>query len=128
MVIQSSLKLDQQVRTMTNIQIFINFIIIFWVWLAFNPKNFKMITYKNKNGLPMLRSCYNCINFKEIENLERTGYCQRVKLMFAYTLQSNVHPMVKTFYLCQDHEFSNENALKLSAEQVSLENSIRKVV
>jgi len=113
---------------MTNIMNFINFIVLFWVWLAFNPKNLKMITYKNKNGLPMIRSCYNCVSFKEIENLERTGYCTKTKLMFAYTLQNNVHPMVKTFYLCEVHEFSNEAFLKTSAEQVSLENSIKKLV
>jgi hypothetical protein len=87
-----------------------------------------MITYKNKNGLPMIRSCYNCVNFKEIENLERTGYCLATKLLFAYTLQNNVHPMVKTFYLCNEHKFINEEILKQVSEQVSLENSLKKVV
>ena len=113
---------------MTNIVKFINFIMVFWVWLAFNPKTLTRITYKNKNGLPMIRSCYNCTHFKEIENLERTGYCQLVKLMFAYTLQNNVHPMVKTFYLCEKHEFTNEEILKQVSEQVSLEDSLKKLV
>jgi len=62
-----------------------------------------------KNNKPIIRSCANCIHFKKItEKDSQTGYCKVKPLMFAYTMKYNVYAIVKSFCLCEDHLFFDE--------------------
>lgn len=80
-----------------------------------------MKTYKNINGQPILRSCFNCKHFKPLPDNPQQGYCKARALMFAYTLQETVYAMVKSFYLCGSHTLPNEDYLKgIGAEEVDL--------
>jgi hypothetical protein len=40
--------------------------------------------------------------------------------MFAFTHDKSVYPIVKDFYLCENHNFRNEDLLKLESEEVDL--------
>ena len=84
-----------------------------------------MITYKNKNNKPIIRNCYNCKNYVEVNASEKMGYCSARKLMFAYTMQDNVYFLVKSFYLCDIHEFKNEEYLKSVSEHVNMKDVIK---
>ena len=84
-----------------------------------------MITYKNENGRPIIRNCLNCKNYKAIKNLDRTGYCDKLKMMFAYTMESNVFAQVRSFYLCESHLFANEEHLKNHAESVDMRSCLK---
>jgi hypothetical protein len=90
----------------------------------------KLNTYLNKNGYPIIRRCFNCKHWKgdiQIENSEKPlGYCKFSPLYFAFTLQPTVYPITKDFYLCEHHEFDNEQKLAENCEQVSLKDSIKK--
>jgi hypothetical protein len=77
-------------------------------------------TYKNKNGVPIIRKCTNCINFKQIDDNQTIGYCKLIKLNFAFTHEQSLYAMVKDFYVCQSHEFQNENVLRSESEEVEL--------
>ncbi len=81
-----------------------------------------MKTYINRNNKPIIRSCANCIHFKPITPKDtQTGYCHAKPLMFAYTMKWNVYCIVKSFCLCNDHLFHNEDQLKSECEQVNME-------
>ena len=84
-----------------------------------------MITYKNINGKPIIRSCFNCMFYHAIKTEANSGYCKFKPLLFAFTLQSSVFPIVKTFYLCENHKFSNEEHLKATAEAVDLRDILK---
>jgi hypothetical protein len=84
-----------------------------------------MITYKNKNDKPIIRNCYNCKNYVEVNASEKMGYCSARKLMFAYTMQDNVYFLVKSFYLCDLHEFKNEEYLKSVSEPINMKDVIK---
>ena len=45
--------------------------------------------------------------------------------MFAYTMQDNVYFLVKSFYLCDMHEFKNEEYLKSVSEHVNMKDVIK---
>jgi hypothetical protein len=80
-----------------------------------------MKTYIGESNKPLIRSCANCINFKQITHKDdKTGYCKAKPLMFAYTMNYNVYAIVKSFCLCEDHLFFNEDILKRDCEQVEM--------
>lgn len=83
-----------------------------------------MITYKNKNGKPMIRRCANCVFFSEIDGKSSKGYCKLKPLMFAYTHEETVFPIVRDFYLCHEHKFTNEEVLREVCEPVDLSSFI----
>jgi len=86
-----------------------------------------IVTYKNKNGFPIIRRCNNCkfwnsgLEFKE----ENIGYCKAMPLYFAFTLQKTVYPITRDFYLCEQHEFEKEEKLKEVSESILLKDAIQ---
>jgi hypothetical protein len=84
-----------------------------------------MKTYRNINGKPIIRSCFNCKHFQPIDGMEKIGYCQNKRLTFAYTLKKTVFAMVKSFYLCENHRLTNEEELAKSQEGVDLRDVIK---
>lgn len=65
-----------------------------------------------KNNKPIIRSCANCIHFSKISQKDsKIGYCKAKPLMFAYTMNYNVYAIVKSFCLCKDHFFIEEDRL-----------------
>lgn len=77
-------------------------------------------TYKNRNGVPMIRKCNNCVNFKQIDDNGTMGYCKLLQLHFAFTHEKSVYGIVKDFYVCPKHEFVNESSLKVNSDEVDL--------
>lgn len=78
-------------------------------------------TYKNRNGKPIIRKCNNCIHFQLIDkDSQNNGYCKAIPLLFAFTHDKSVYAIVKEFYLCESHQFINEETLKNESEQVDL--------
>lgn len=77
-------------------------------------------TYLNKNKVPIIRKCDNCINFKLINSDEKAGYCKILPLLFAFTHDTSVYGIVRDFYLCEKHKFVNEDLLKSESEEVEL--------
>lgn len=77
-------------------------------------------TYKNRNGVPMIRKCINCVNFKQIDDNSTMGYCKLLQLHFAFTHEKSVYGIVKDFYVCPNHKFTNESSLEVDGEQVDL--------
>ena len=84
-----------------------------------------MKTYRDINGKPIIRSCFNCKFFSSIEGMDKMGYCQFKRLYFAYTLKKTVFPIVKSFYLCENHRLVNESELEGKAEVVDLRDVIK---
>jgi hypothetical protein len=84
-----------------------------------------MKTYRNINGKPIIRSCFNCKHFQPIDGMDKVGYCQNKRLIFAYTLKKTVFAMVKSFYLCENHRLTNEDELAKSQEGVDLRDVIK---
>lgn len=79
-----------------------------------------MKTFKNKFGKPIIRRCANCLNFKEINGKSSNGYCRLKPMLFAFTHEATVFPIVKDFYLCENHKFLNEEILSKTSEEVDL--------
>jgi hypothetical protein len=77
-------------------------------------------TYLNRSGSPIIRKCSNCLNFKPIEGSDMSGYCKAMQMYFAFTHDKSVYAIVKDFYLCEKHEFENEQILSEQSEQVDL--------
>ena len=77
-------------------------------------------TYTNKNGTPIIRKCGNCLNYKLIEGSDGAGYCKILNMLFAFTHEKSVYAIVKDFYLCENHIFTNEDILKEHSEEVEL--------
>ncbi len=77
-------------------------------------------TYKNRNGNPIIRKCSNCLNYKPIENSDMSGYCRGMQMYFAFTHEKSVYGIVKEFYLCEKHQFENEQILSEQSEEVDL--------
>jgi len=89
----------------------------------------KLETYLNRNGFPMIRRCFNCKHWKpeiHINGDKPLGYCKAKPLYFAFTLQQTVYTITRDFYLCESHEFENEDWLKGVSDTVSLKESIKK--
>lgn len=86
-----------------------------------------LVTYKNKNGFPIMRRCSNCkfwnsgLEFRD----DNIGYCKAMPLYFAFTLQKTVYPITKDFYLCENHKFENEEKLKEVSESILLKDAIK---
>jgi hypothetical protein len=83
-----------------------------------------MMTYKNRNGYPMLRRCKNCVFWNAKEN-ETQGLCSIKPYYFAFTLTPNRYPSTKDFFLCEEHRFYNEDKLKEVCEQMPLSEAIK---
>jgi hypothetical protein len=80
-----------------------------------------MKTYVSKNGKPVIRSCANCVHFSQISQRDaRMGYCKVKPLMFAYTMKYNVYAIVKSFCLCKDHFFKDEESLMKTHKVVEM--------
>jgi hypothetical protein len=77
-------------------------------------------TYKNKQNTTMIRKCGNCKNYKLLEEKDNMGYCQIMNLYFAFTHDKSVYAIVKDFYICENHEFVNEEILKQQSQVVEL--------
>jgi hypothetical protein len=77
-------------------------------------------SYINKKGTPLIRKCGNCLNYKVIEGKDKVGYCRLRQLLFAFTHEESVYAIVKDFYLCETHEFINEEMLKKESQEVEL--------
>lgn len=84
-----------------------------------------MITYKNRNGKPMIRSCGKCRHFRKMDAESSLGYCLLSATLFAYTMERTVYDIKKSFYLCEKHEFSNEEWLAENAESVDLKSILK---
>lgn len=85
-------------------------------------------TYINRNGFPIIRRCFNCKHWSpdiKIEGLKSLGYCKLDPLYFAFTLQPTVYKITRDFYLCESHNFENEDKLKEFSKIVSLKDSIK---
>lgn len=77
-------------------------------------------TYKNRQGVPIIRKCGNCVNYKPIDGADKSGYCKIQPMLFAFTHEQSVYAIVKDFYLCGQHIFTNEETLAGESEQVDL--------
>ena len=78
-------------------------------------------TYANRHGKPIIRKCNNCIFFQMIDrDANNNGYCKAIPLLFAFTHDKSVYAIVKEFYLCEKHQFLNEDILKTESEEVDL--------
>lgn len=84
-----------------------------------------MLTYLNKGGNPIVRQCENCIHFNPIPESDRTGYCKKLPLIFAYTGKATVFAITRNFYFCQGHEFVNEQFLKENSMAVEMKYKIK---
>lgn len=85
-----------------------------------------MKTYRNINGLPIIRSCFNCKHFQPIDGLDKMGYCQNNRIYFAYTLKKTVFMIVKSFYLCDFHRLMNEEELSKEQTPLNLRDVLKK--
>jgi len=85
-----------------------------------------MKTYRNINGLPIIRSCFNCKHFQPIDGMDKMGYCQKNRIYFAYTLKKTVFVIVKSFYLCDNHSLTNEEELAREQEPLNLRDVLKK--
>lgn len=77
-------------------------------------------SYLNKNGTPIIRKCGNCINYKQFDKVDKTGYCKMIPMLFAFTHEKSVYGIVKDFYLCEQHKLMNEELIEFSSEEVDL--------
>jgi hypothetical protein len=87
----------------------------------------KLETYINRNGFPMIRRCQNCLFWKQGENDKlKIGECTIKPYYFAFTLEPNLYPLTKEFFLCENHKFNYENKLEQVCTKVSLKDSLKK--
>jgi hypothetical protein len=85
-----------------------------------------MKTFLNKNGNAIIRRCENCKNWTKLNDDPKSGYCQLLPLIFAYTLQPTVFAVTRRYYLCETgHQFVNEEHLLKTAQQVEANDIIR---
>lgn len=85
-------------------------------------------TFKNRKGFPIIRRCFNCKFWSPYsdEQSQTLGYCKLKPLYFAFTLQKTVFTITKDFYLCENHEFKNEEMLAQVSEKIPLKDAIKK--
>ena len=87
-------------------------------------------TYINRNGYGIIRRCSNCKfwsgDITGANNQKPMGYCKMLSMYFAYTLENTVYPITKDFYLCEKHEFENEEVLKDNSEKILLKEVVKK--
>jgi hypothetical protein len=85
-------------------------------------------TFVNRKGFPIIRRCFNCKNWAPYTDSENKtlGYCKLRPLYFAFTLQPTVFTITKDFYLCEQHQFKNEDILGQVSEKILLKNAIKK--
>jgi hypothetical protein len=73
----------------------------------------------------MIRRCSNCKHFKSINGDSSLGYCKEKPLLFAFTHDPTVFAIVKNFYLCEGHQFANEELLASQSEPIDLKEHIK---
>ena len=73
----------------------------------------------------MIRSCGKCKHFNKIETNDKMGYCKLQQTMFAYTMEKTVYDIKMKFYLCDKHEFHNEEWLSKNGTKVDLLSSLK---
>ena len=86
-------------------------------------------TYINRNGYPILRRCKNCVFWNEdteFHKKHKAGYCRRVPLYFAFTLEPSVYPITKEFFLCEEHQLEEENRLSEICDKMLLKDALKK--
>ena len=83
-----------------------------------------MITYFNKHGKPIIRSCGNCKHFRKLTSDDKMGYCSQKPMIFAYTMAETVFAYVKAYYLCDQHEFNNEAELKEQSSPIDMREAV----
>jgi hypothetical protein len=88
----------------------------------------KLVTYKNRNGFPMIRRCQNCIFWNQEEEMkdDKIGLCTIKPLYFAFTLQPTVYPITRDFCLCENHKFQNEKKLAEISETILMKDILKK--
>lgn len=84
-----------------------------------------MKTYRNINGQPIIRSCFNCKFFNPMDDNPKIGYCMLLRMMFAYTHEKSLYGIVKTFYLCDNHRLVNEEWLEQNVESLNLKDVLK---
>ena len=87
-------------------------------------------TYINKNGFGIIRRCSNCKHWSgdivTPNGNKNMGYCKLISMYFAYTLEKTVYPITKDFYLCEKHEFQNEEMLAQNSQSIPMKEVIKK--
>lgn len=74
----------------------------------------------------MIRSCANCLYYKKLTTGDgKTGYCQQIPLLFAYTMEQSVYGITKDFCLCDKHKFPNEDLLEQNSEKVDMKTILK---
>jgi hypothetical protein len=74
-------------------------------------------TYENLNGDPIIRKCGNCLFWKGINGT--VGYCEKLPLLFAYSLAENCWAMTAKFTLCEKHVLRNEKILATQSKEIT---------
>lgn len=77
-------------------------------------------TYLNREGVPIIRKCNNCINFISFDKQNKMGYCKVLPLFFAFTYEKSVYAIVKDFYVCEKHRLLEEDFFEFSKEPIDL--------
>lgn len=88
-----------------------------------------LYTFKNRNGFPMIRRCFNCIFWNSQTQLPdnlKLGYCTNESLYFSFTLAPSAYAITKEFFLCEKHKFNNEEKLEQVCEKVLMKDIIKK--
>ena len=81
-------------------------------------------TYLNNNGFPIIRRCANCTFWNNTPEFDtkwtthKIGYCHKIPLYFAFTLEPSVQPLTKAFSVCTEHQFFDEQKLNDVNEKV----------
>ena len=85
-------------------------------------------TFLNRKGFPIIRRCFNCRHWSPYTDSENQtlGYCKNKPLHFAFTLQPTVFTITKDFYLCEHHQFKNEDILSQVSGKILLKDAIKK--
>jgi len=85
-------------------------------------------TYKNRNGLPILRRCKNCIYWNTDTQYDKElnlGFCTLKPYHFAFTLTPNLYAITKDFYLCAEHKLKNEEKLEQVSDSMLLKDALK---
>jgi hypothetical protein len=88
-------------------------------------------TYVKEGGYPLIRRCLNCVHWNdetEFHPRHKVGYCKLKAYFFAFTLEANVYPITKEFFLCENHKFYDEGKLQndVSVKKVKTKEILKK--
>ena len=101
-------------------------------------------TYINSSGKPMIRRCENCTNWQRLKKLYNDsdiaptlqrniqdsnyldiGYCRVSKILHAFSLDETNYTITKRHNVCTQHEYVNEELLKNTAEQITIQDALK---